>query len=261
MKSIYKILMSVIVCLFLFNSVNAYEKTKTRLYLSTKNGYTMDKLVFGIDPNATSSLDTALGENDAPPFPVPDGMNAGFYIYDSTQQSNVWTYLDLRPYPSSDTAWVYYRIEAAINSGDILTVKWNPIGPEIDSAIIIDRYTNGFQVKVDMKKETTAKMPNEFIYSLLMKVKYPTKTISVSEYNDNSDKIYITNPVSDEMQIFSELEILSLNIINSLGETELLINKINSKEKINLSGLNTGIYYVIINCANSTSFVKKVIKL
>lgn len=239
----------------------SYELTKTRLYLTTTKGYKMDQIIFGINRNASNSLDTSLGENEVPPFLPPEGMMAGFVIFDTTQQENIWTYMDLRPFQKSDTSWVYHKLDCLLNGGDILTIRWNPIGPEIDSIFIIDLFSNGFMVNQDMKKVNQITMPNEFIKSFQIKVKYPNTPDFVEYQTDETNNITINNPVKTILSLKSKEMINCIRVIDELG-IELITKEIQSTTAvIQMDGIQSGIYFVIINYANSTSIVKKIIKL
>ncbi len=245
-------------------SAFSYNNTRTRIYLETKNGYKIDKLIFGINKLASNSLDTALGEYEAPPFAPPQGqgINAGFVIYDTTQEANIWTYLDLRPFPKSDTSWVYYKIQALIGSGDIITVKWAGIGSEIDSAILTDVVTNGLLINIDMKKNSSVVMPNEFVDEFYLKVKYPNDVEEVLNGNTNiTSPVIYPNPAENELNISSDEIIESLVIINSDGSGRQISDIYSSNYCLDIRDLPCGSYTLIINTKNSSSYTNQFIKL
>lgn len=245
-------------------SAYSYNNTRTRIYLETKNGYKIDKLVFGINKLASSSLDTALSEFEAPPFAPPQGqgINAGFVIYDTTQESNIWTYLDLRPFPKSDTSWVYYKIQALIGAGDIITVKWAGIGAEIDSAILTDVVTNGMLINVDMKKSSSVVMPNEFVDEFYLKVKYPNDVEDVSDENTNiAIPVIYPNPAENEINISSGDIIESLTIVNTNGSSRQISDIYSSDYCLDIRDLPCGSYILIINTKNFSSYTNQFIKL
>jgi len=261
MKNIFPVFVLFFIFLVLSSDSFSYDLTRTRLYLSTTRGYKLEKLVFGINPLASNSLDTTLGENEIFPSPPPEGMQAGFMIYDTIQQSNVWTYLDLKPYPKSDTNWVYFELDSWLNSGDVLSIRWNPIGHEIDSIFIIYLSTNGSMMNVDMKSVNSVKAPNTYIKQFIIKVKYPNKEIYVDENKSELVQIKMNNAVSDQLIINSEKAAASVKIINELGMELAFQAGLNNIFTFNCSDYSPGIYFVIINYTNSTSIIKKVLKI
>jgi len=84
------------------------------------------------------------------------------------------------------------------------------------------------------------------------------QTLSSESYSVNTIKIY-PNPVKNNVVYFSFVEDLNVVIYDVLGK-QVLIEKVNStKDFINVSSLNKGIYLVKINSSQGTS-TKKLIK-
>lgn len=73
---------------------------------------------------------------------------------------------------------------------------------------------------------------------------------------DNLDFIIAPNPTNNDVYIHSKEEIISVAVYNSLGQ--LLFNT--KGPKINLSNLNSGIYYVKMESENNKFGIQKIIK-
>lgn len=86
-----------LLCSFSIYVSLANEPLTIRLSLIGNDTIVFNKLAFGFHSDATNGLDTALGELDLPPLLPPSGykLYGVFIFYDSTQGSNIWSYLDL----------------------------------------------------------------------------------------------------------------------------------------------------------------------
>lgn len=254
-----KILIILLIGLFTFNSSQAYINIKSRITIDTKQGYNLDKLRFGIDQLATTSLDTSLGELEVPPFKPPEGINAGFIIFDKKQNENIWTYTDLRPYPEKPYDTVFYNLTVLKGNGDLCTLSWNPLFPEILSAIIVDALTGGAVVKINMKDSTKAFVNNEFIEQFVLKVVYDPATY-IEEDNLSNDEHIKANIIKDELNLISDnllqcYELYNLDGNRIIGET-INCNEFNK----DISNLPSGLYFVVVEDNIGKFFVRKFIK-
>lgn len=82
--------------------------------------------------------------------------------------------------------------------------------------------------------------------------------LSVEDFRKNSFKIY-PNPISDKLKITSkENTITSIQIIDISGKNLFSINNLNTFNKeINLSELQKGMYFIIINKKTTQKLIKK----
>jgi hypothetical protein len=113
----------IIVIIFSTELFAGYNNLGTRLYIESKEGYTLDRLVFGINEKATNYLDTALGESELPPFPPPEGIHAGFLFKDTAQNEIIMSYKDYKPFPAHLYDTVKYVLTVMKGAGDIITFK------------------------------------------------------------------------------------------------------------------------------------------
>ena len=238
---------------------SGYVDIRTRLYVTTKNGYSLDKLIFGLDSKASSSLDTALGEREIPPIPPPEGVHGGFMIFDTNQNSNIYTFVDLRPYPSDNFTADTFFLRLWKGSGDLITFNWNPLWPEILSAKIVDALTGGSIININMKDSTKALIDNEFIENFLVVVSYDPQT-SVSDNNDNSQIIISPQPVNDKINIISDVNITSYRILNLTVNIVQSGNISSGLERIDAGMLLQGIYFIELSDDLGNSYIRKFVK-
>lgn len=240
----------------------AYENIKTRITIKTKNGYSTDKLIFGLHRDATDGLDLALDELEAPPFPPPqgEGINAGFVIYDTKQKQNIWTYMDLRPYPTSDTQTVVHKIEILQGAGDVVTLSWKALWPDIESAKLVDVITMGKLLTIDMKDSTSATITNEFINTLYLLVKY-VNPLSVND-NNSSEGLNIYPTIFDEkINIEADKKYKSYMLSNILGTVCYGNMPEVGALELPASNISDGMYFVTLSDDKGNRISKKIIKL
>lgn len=247
----------VIIILFVGIKVFANEPLQFRLTLIGNDTIVYNKLGFGFHPEATDGLDTALGELDLPPMLPPSGykLYGVFIFYDSTQQSNIWSYLDLRPFPSNSTDTVRFLLYAIRESGIKLRLYWNAIGDEVRYAWLVDEYL-GTLVQVDMKKTNYVNIENEFLDKFYIKMVLANVN-GVNIENNNNIIYYSEN--SDEIVLKSESENdLFCRIYDVLGNVVAEFSFQNSK-RIPSYIFSKGIYFVELNYLNGKKVVKKIV--
>ncbi len=251
----------IVLILFTAELFAEYGNVATRLYIETKEGYSLDRLVFGIHKDASDYLDTLLGENELPPFAPPEGIHAGFLFLDTAQQETIMSYKDLRPYPENVDDTVRYILTVMKGAGDVITFKWHPLGPEIAGAYIVDKITNGSLVYVSMKDSTEAKITNEFIEKFEIIVFYDDNTVSVEEINKQKEDNFVY-PVEftdrftiNSMGIYKSYKIY--NLFGSLAAEGVLIG---TRTEINFNAAAPGIYFVVVFNAQGKRQVQKIIK-
>ena len=254
-----KIVIIIFTILFSANSYAQFANMATRLYIDTQRGYSLDKLVFGIHKDATNSLDTELNEFELPPFPPPEGIHAGFIVYDTNQNENVMTYIDKRPYPRDEQDTVVFVLQTFKGSGDLITFRWNPIGPEILSAFIYDRVTDGKVVAINMKDSTSAFISNEFIERFNIKVVYNQGT-NVKETDNNSELIVSPTFFSESIKISNADNYYFYMLIDMAGRTMQTGKIVDGEADINTSDIASGAYILIVRGQSQFVSSKMIIK-
>jgi len=241
-----------------------YSNTATRIYIETKDGFELDKLRFGINKNATNSLDTALGELELPPFPPPEGIHAGFDFLDTNQGENIISYLDLRPFPENEYDTVKFVLQTFKGAGDKLTLWWHPIGPEIQSAFIVDKITEGTLIRINMKDSSKAEIDNEFIERFLFLIIYnPNTSVEEDESNDVIDNELNVFPLefTDRVTISCDISFSRYELYNLYGSLAAKGMIMNGHADIALNAAAPGIYFIAVYDSTGRRIVKKIIKV
>ncbi|MCX7909251.1 MAG: T9SS type A sorting domain-containing protein [Ignavibacteria bacterium] len=255
MKAIVKCLVCLLICSFYGMS---REPLQFRLNLIGNDTIVFSKLKFGFHQDATSGLDTSLGELDLPPMVPPSGYKLyGVFIFlDSLQKSNIWSYIDFRPFPINSMDTVKFLLYAIREFGIKLRISWQEIGDEVRSAWLVDEYL-GTLVQVDMKKNRYVDIRNEFLDKFIIKIVLSDvnsiETNSLNNltvwFDNNSDQIIFKNNINKPE---------SYRLMNVFGEI-ILEGKINEEDRINARGLANGLYFLEFRYFDGTKDIKKVI--
>jgi hypothetical protein len=253
---------TILILLFAFClNTEAYENIKSRIDILTKQGYSINNLRFGLHSLATTSLDKDLGENDAPPFKPPEGVIAAFVIFDSTQMENIWTYMDLRPYPKSPFDTVFHFLKVLKGNGDLCTLSWNPLFPEILSAVLVDALTGGKVVNINMKDSVKAFIDNEFIESFILKVVYdPILYIDENNFQNNEELSVYFNQCCESLTIDSKVGIDSYELYSISGLCFLKGNSNLNKETVIAMNIPNGAYIINVKDLNGKHILRKIVK-
>lgn len=237
------------------------EPLRLRLTIWGNDSVSTDKLVLGFDTRATNGLDTILGEMELPPFVPPGsfGVFGVFIFYDSVQKSNVWSYMDIRPFPENYDDTIKFLVLAKHDFGLKLGFEWRPISEEYEYAWIVDEYL-GTLFQVNMKEKTKADVDNEFLDKFFVKIKLQKSSSVEGKSYDNVFIVY-PNPFDDYFAIqnlnskefrFALYDVLGKEHLSGSADSELNTFFTNKLEK--------GIYYLRINCEGKI-FVRKLLKL
>jgi len=225
-----------------------------RINLIGNDTIVFNKLVIGFHPEATNNLDTSLGEMDLPPFIPPSGFKLyGVLIfYDSVQMSNIWSYVDLRPFPANSGDTTTFLLYAIKESGVKLRISWRYIADEVRYAFLQDEYL-GTLVQVDMTKTTYIDITNEFLDKFYIKIVLPDVN-SVQLVNEDGN-IYFDGG-SKELVFISYFP-AKCELINILGY-KVMTHNFEYTGKVNASFLTKGLYFAKLTYANGKSEIRKV---
>lgn len=121
-----RILIATVLLIFL-TGIGRAQKPEIVLDLKISNNQgAMQTVFFGLDPDATAKIDTALGENELPPLP-PQGIFDARFVSSELQQVDLGqgSYTDLRPGDVSFSGLVEYELRYQSNVGDSIYLSWN----------------------------------------------------------------------------------------------------------------------------------------
>lgn len=254
-------ILSLLFILFFGVNVWTQEPLRLRLTIWGNDSVSTDKLVLGFDTRATNGLDTILGEMELPPLLPPGsfGVFGVFIFYDSVQKSNVWSYMDIRPFPENYNDTVKFLVLAKHDFGLKLGFEWRPLSEEYESAWVVDEYL-GTLFQANMKERTKADVDNEFLDKFYVKIKL--QKLNSIEGKSVADMFAVyPNPFDDYFSIqnlnskkfyFSLYDVFGKERLSGSSNSELNTFFVNKLEK--------GTYYLKINCDGAT-FIRKLIKL
>lgn len=168
---------------------------------------------------------------------TPGGKSCEPYRMYNTQANGIYTNS-----PRTDAAWLSFN-------------NWCP-GDAIPNRVIdlgnLAAGPHSFKIEVP-----NAVFPGDQGYfPMSVYVESTTTTLGTKEFNLNSISVY-PNPVNDIATIDAPgLNIKSVNVVNTLGQTVYT----GTTDKINMSQLQSGIYIVRVEFDNNQIAVKKIIK-
>ncbi len=255
MKKIWKYLLAVILYSGMLFS---QEQMQFRISLIGNDTIVFNKLVFGFNSLATNGLDTSLGELDLPPLIPPSGFRlyGVFIFYDSTQSSNIWSYVDLKPYPKYSSDTVKFLLYVIRESGIKLRIWWQSLPDEVRYARLVDEYL-GTLVQVDMLGTNYVDINNEFLDKFYIKivlgnvnsVKFENESLYYVNYNDFEKNIKLINKSNDAI-VFKIFGIFG----NLIDKVEL-----EGGSSISLPIQTKGIYFIEVRQNNKVEVKKMVI--
>ncbi|GEM_PF-960057 len=249
----------IVILLFSMQLFAGYSNLGTRLYIETKLGYKLEKLVFGINENASIYLDKSLGESELPPFPPPQGIHAGFMFMDTSQKEMIMSYKDYKPFPLKKYDTVKYVLRVMKGAGDIITFKWNPLGNNIFSAVIVDKLTGGKIININMKDSSKAKITNEFVEKFELYVLYEPIT-DVVESNDVKILNVFPTECTDKITINGSEKFVYYRIYDVLGSMVNCGELVAGFSVVDVSGLASGVYIIAVLDGEGNRVLRKVVK-
>lgn len=239
------------------HNIYGIEPIRYRINLIGNDTIVFNKLVFGFDSAATNGLDTSLGELDLPPFIPPSGFKlyGVFIFYDSIQKSNIFSYLDIKPFPLSYQDTIKFLLYVIRESGVRLRISWPTIGDEVRSAWLVDEYL-GTLVQVDMKKDRFVDIKNEFLDKFYIKIVLADVN-SVESIPANNTAWYDNR--TSELVLKPDLqEKMYCRVYNILGDI-VLETYIEGEHRIGKEILSSGIYFIELIYSNEKKEFRKVI--
>jgi hypothetical protein len=129
------------------------------------------ELHFGLHPSATDTLDKSLGEQELPPFPPGEIMEARFIGDDiSLPKLGLGTYIDYRKGDTDFNGTKTYELKFQIGSGSEIIFKWNL--PNDITGIIQDFITGEIVKKPMAGSDSLVLSKPLYIDKLIMIISY-----------------------------------------------------------------------------------------
>ncbi|MBI5325420.1 MAG: T9SS type A sorting domain-containing protein [Ignavibacteriae bacterium] len=259
-----RILLITFIIFLNYFTVLSYSHIEVPIEVSDEQG-SFYNLSFGVDTAATNTYDSLLGERNFPSFPTKE-FHAAFIYYDSVRLfENVLSYKDFRPIIDSTHYYVEYTIKVFRGDGELLIFSWNTLPQFIDSARITD-IDNDFEffpeiVMNGTKRKDTIK--NKYINDYYVKVWYnnPLADVEVQNpNNNNSINIYPTISDGNLITINSGNNRFSYKIYNETGIEMLSGNSETGNKEIEITSLNKGIYFIVLN-TGGVQIVRKLARI
>ena len=205
-----KKLVSLTLILFLAG-IYAYGQyqVKTKFIITNEVDQTFEKLIFGINANATDSVDLSLGENyDLPPNPPQSELYGYFQITNPVSLERTSSFTDLRGLENTPSFYKKFSLRMQRGSGSRMFIKWFPFTTEqVDSAFITDVVTENV-VRIDMIKKDSCIIDNSMINNFYIQVWYKNPNSSV--YIDNTDENVLVGDNSIRIKDIQKIEKLSI---------------------------------------------------
>ncbi len=258
-----------ILFIFLIASISGlYGQNKyvlMRIYAENELEERNDKLKFGLHENATDGIDRELLINDKQDtlaeFEIPFKPPSGLFTVFETPGNGLWSYLDFRPYPTNDSAYVRYKMVLR-REGDSLFFEWFNMPEGIDSAHITDANPDFDLFFKKMERTGSVKVENEYMDKFYIHVWYNKELVSV-EKNVKSItkklKVY-PNSAFNQINIQTDRVYKKIEIYNYLGRLVTSENITSNDTQINVGGLERGIYFVRVTHANGNYLTEKFFK-
>lgn len=217
---------------------------ETELKIKNNLGYSLDSIFIGAKQNATDGLDKILGEEDLPTFEPPQvDLFAFLYLKNGTE--TLWSYRDYRAVPEENNFKEQYILYVNYGAGTAIDISWDAFGSEIDSAYIEDIFLDVDMYRIDMKKNQTAHIENHYSSDHIITIWYNKSGSDVVENSEKNDIFVYPNPAEDNILLQNVPLAGIVNIYNEYGTC--MINSQYYGERINLSSLCSGVYYIKYN--------------
>jgi hypothetical protein len=212
-------------------------------------------LACGLHQNATNGLDTLLGETDRPPFLPPGGGWSAYFAIPETDTSDIWTRIDLRPYPAEEKFAVTYKLKTFFDKLDTMFITWDKFPVAIDSILLTDRIDDWDIPRTSLLELDSLVLTNHFIQEYDLTVYYDLTKVGVETKNTVNGLIY-PQPANDYINIGSEKMLGNYRIFDNCGAE--IKQGLHSDSKIYVYDLNTGVYFIKFDNDNTVyKFIKK----
>jgi hypothetical protein len=122
------------------------------------------KLYFGLDPTATDSIDTHLGESALPPFPPPGAFEARYILPENNFSGTLSSYSDFRFAELPFTGQIEWRLAYQPGVGDTITIIWD--FPTYLTGTLLDIF-NGTLINVSMADSGSFTVNDPFLFNQL----------------------------------------------------------------------------------------------
>jgi hypothetical protein len=261
---------------------------KLRINITNEISQKTPTLYIGVDTNATDlydknvkfiAFDTVIREEDLPPFPPFDNIYAALLICcdEDNSSKEINSYVDFRAIPEDEDE--FYRKYLFYISWNLnylnATIKWDKLPNGIDSAKIIDTlYTESINCNMNENDSVVVKNPTKHYNTLyIVKIWFNKNTGSIKERpHSKQNKFTISpNPANDAIFIKNIITVDNITTTNNVNEIQAInytiLSLIGQKldegiynNKINISNLDKGLYFIKLQDASGNIYYNKFIK-
>jgi len=258
MKRFYILL--IIIAALVPNVCLSKDEVRINIHVGTddQSKTVLKHLYFGLNENATEGIDTVLGEKDLPPWTPPTDLYAVFTFIDTTAIEEKYTYVDMRPFPTSGSTPTLCTLSVK-NAATKIYLSWQKIeSTEIDSISLEDIFDDIQIVKVNMMEQQsyTQDLLVSRIDKFLIKIWAKNTTDVIDEETKEENIIVASNKILFDNDEFKRIKIFSLNGIQIM---ECELNQ--GHNIIDINGLTDGPYFITAISDNGKVFNKKILKM
>ncbi len=243
----------------------------SNLKVTLSNNSTSKKFILtaGVDSLATDGWDKDLEGISYPTVFPPNTFMAYLETIDSSQVNEdgskyydyLWLDKDLKVVPADiDKFHKRYKVVFNWGLGTVVSVTWNnnQIDKHIDSAFVVDAF-DGLVFKHNMRDTNSFDIKNDGIRFFYIDVYFSKIPLSVSDVNSNQIELY-PNPTSGFINLnnYDEIKSIKLFDINGVDLSENI--KMNINNMIDVSFIQSGLYFLEITFLNDRKIYKNFTK-
>jgi hypothetical protein len=237
---------------FTILSTFIFSQSDPEIFCSLEIGDTVQSrtIYFGVDPNASDSIDFNLGEANLPPFPPPPALEVRFNLPESAFSGVKSSYRDFRNGTTPFSGQVEHRLKYQKGPGGSLTINYS-LPQEI--LIHIEDIFGGILINTDISGAGALNIPDA-LDQLKLIVNYNNATdvnyeqLHPVDFNLSQNFPNPFNPSTKIRYSIPDNQFVSLKVFDILGkELTTLINEEvsagNHEVIFSGDGFTSGIYF------------------
>jgi hypothetical protein len=160
--------------------------------VALSDGTTTQTLYFGLDPLATDTLDSVLGESELPPLPPSEVLDTRFVGFDIGINLGLGTVSDYRKGDAATSGTRIHELAFQVAPGKTLRIQW--AFPPGVKAVVQDLILGTF-VQFTMEGTGSYTLTNPSVFGKLkMTVQYASTSLDVPELEPRESGLYQNFP-------------------------------------------------------------------